>query len=309
MLTLVIVTYNRLEKLKHSLECYNSQTSQPDVLIVVDNHCTDGTSEYLDEWQRSNGVFKKIVVHNQENLGGAGGFYVGQKLAVEIGSDWVFVADDDAYAEEDMIANFREYVKTHDCSHVSAICSSVYNLDGSICYFHRERYHIEKAFYFVRENSTDDNYNMDEFEIDILSYVGSFLNAEALRNVGLPNPRLFIYCDDTEHSIRLKKWGKIICVPSIKLVHEGQGGSKKDKPQVYWGDYYFHRNSLLMYRKHFFLLSLSYFRIYLMSLYIYKTEPEMKRTVLKDAFWDAYLGRTGKTNKYPPGWAYYDDGK
>lgn len=306
MLTLVIVTYNRLEKLKKSLECYERQTVKPDVVIVVDNHCTDGTSEYLNGWLAEEATFKKEVIHSSENLGGAGGFCVGQKLAVEMGSDWVFVADDDAYAEEDMIEEFKKYVETNDCSRVAAICSSVYNMDGSICYFHRERYKIERGSYFVRMNSCEEDYEKKEFDIDILSYVGSFLNTDALKSVGLADSAFFIYSDDTEHSIRLKKWGRIVCVPSIKLVHEGQGGSKKNKPQVYWGDYYFHRNSLVMYRRLSFLLGLSYFRIYLMSLYVYRSEPKMKRKVLKDAFWDAYLGRMGKTDKYLPGWAYYE---
>lgn len=51
MLTLAIVTYNRLEKLKHALACYDKQTVMPDAIVVVDNHSTDGTDVYLNEWQ------------------------------------------------------------------------------------------------------------------------------------------------------------------------------------------------------------------------------------------------------------------
>ena len=49
----VLVTYNRLDKLKIALECYEKQSYLPKNIIVVNNASTDGTKEYLDEW---NGV-------------------------------------------------------------------------------------------------------------------------------------------------------------------------------------------------------------------------------------------------------------
>lgn len=42
----VIVTFNRIEKLKKALFSYESQTVVPDILIVVDNHSNDGTHEF-----------------------------------------------------------------------------------------------------------------------------------------------------------------------------------------------------------------------------------------------------------------------
>lgn len=48
--TVVIVTYNRLELLKECLQCVENQTVKFDNIVVVDNKCTDGTSEYLKEY-------------------------------------------------------------------------------------------------------------------------------------------------------------------------------------------------------------------------------------------------------------------
>ena len=84
-LDLVIVTFNRLEKLKKALSCYEKQTSPFRNLILVNNCSTDGTKEYIDEWQREKTFFGKIVIHTDENLGGSGGFYLGQKKAAELG--------------------------------------------------------------------------------------------------------------------------------------------------------------------------------------------------------------------------------
>lgn len=86
----VIVTYNRLELLKECLACVCRQTIPFSRIIVVDNHSTDGTRDYLegredtyvfhvtdkkpDEKVIKIGEDKKIwVLEEAENLGGAGG--------------------------------------------------------------------------------------------------------------------------------------------------------------------------------------------------------------------------------------------
>lgn len=44
-----IVTYNRLELLKECIQQVLSQTVPFSYICIVDNHSTDGTSEYLDQ--------------------------------------------------------------------------------------------------------------------------------------------------------------------------------------------------------------------------------------------------------------------
>ena len=48
----VIVTFNRLEKLKKTLNIYARQSLLPLYLIVVNNASTDGTDKYLEEWKQ-----------------------------------------------------------------------------------------------------------------------------------------------------------------------------------------------------------------------------------------------------------------
>lgn len=45
----VIVTYNRLNKLQKALQSYESQTCPPHCIIVVNNNSTDGTHDYLSQ--------------------------------------------------------------------------------------------------------------------------------------------------------------------------------------------------------------------------------------------------------------------
>ena len=293
----VIVTYNRLEKLKKALACYENQTKSFRNLIVVNNHSNDGTFEYLEKWKNENANFIKHVVNMDDNLGGSGGFYAGQKYAMSLNPDWIYLADDDAYAEPDMMAQFYKFCDTHDADKFSAICGAVYNSDGQVSLGQRSTYKVDNAHY-VKTPTVLDDYGHEYFDIDLLSYVGPYLNVKALLSVGLVNPKYFIYLDDTEHSIRLRKYGKLICVPSVRVIHDEAGLDRKDI-EVSWRDYYSVRNKIHMLKKHHFKAAIDTTMYALKNLH--NDKPAYAK-VMKSALFDAWLGRLGKHKIYKPGW-------
>ena len=301
----VIVTYNRLDKLKKALASYDRQTMGFRNLIVVNNHSTDGTFEYLETWKEETAPFSKYVINTEDNLGGSGGYYLGQKKALELDADWIFLADDDAYAEPDMMKSFYDYVSSHDINNVSAICGTVFHTDGSIDINHRGRYELKGKRFFYRLSSVVDDYQKEEFEIDFLSYVGPFIRGSAIKKVGLVDPSFFIFWDDSEHSIRLKKYGRIICVPAIRIVHDDlcTAPSSNDFIVVSWKDYYLERNETVFYKRHFFWVALHRLRNLLFDRLKKANEQSQYDKVKWNAIKDAWLGRLGKHSLYKPGWA------
>lgn len=301
----VIVTYNRLEKMKKALASYDSQAKRFRNLIVVNNHSTDGTTEYLKVWENKNTPYSKFVINTNENLGGSGGYYLGQKKALELGADWVFLADDDAYAEPNMMESFYAYVTGHEVNNVSAICGTVLHTDGSIDMNHRGRYELKGNRFFYRLSSTMEDYRKEDFEIDFLSYVGSFIKVAAMKEVGLVDPQFFIYWDDSEHSLRLKQYGKILCVPSIRIVHDDLfiKNSEEDAVLVSWKDYYLERNKTVFYKKHFFFVALHQLRKAFFERIKYHHTRSPYEKVKWAAVKDAWLGRLGKNQLYKPGWS------
>lgn len=301
---IVVVTYNRLEKLKHALECYDSQTELFRNLIVVNNSSTDNTAEFLDKWQNKPTVYHKVVINTKENLGGSGGFYVGQKYALDHNADWVFLADDDAYADKDMIKNFYAFCSRHNVNQLSVIASEVLNMNGEIALNHRCRYNIYRFHYFSISSSLVEDYMKEYFAFDIVSYVGPFINCQALKKVGLVLPEYFIYFDDSEHSIRLAKYGKLVCVPSIKITHDGgvTNEHKDDNLIVSWRDYYLVRNKENMLIRHFpFVGIYQYFRF---LFFVYLPHPcNFLNKLNYRALNDAVFNKLGKNAKYSPGWS------
>lgn len=307
---IVLVTYNRLDQLKHTLNCWDCQTVKDNIgsnvgflrnIIVVNNCSTDGTKEFLEHWKTESSYYNKILINTNENLGGSGGFYLGQKKALELEADWIMVADDDAYPAYDMMENFLSFVEKQDVEY-SAVCAKVMNEDGSICITHRTKLEIQKHWIFHLTYPFD-KYEEEFFKVDTLSYVGSFMNVKALKKYGLVNPNYFIYYDDTEHSIRLNKYGDIVCVPSISITHAPKSLKAVNDKRIIasWKDYYYKRNELNMILKHFPKVASHYIWRYIKDTSNFKNRNHPKFKLYNAAFIDAILFRLGKHTIYKPG--------
>ena len=104
----IVVTYNRLEDLKKCLKSIQAQEGVALDIIVVNNHSTDGTREYLE---------KQTIVHSlhlEQNLGGAGGFKAGLEYALQLESDFFWIMDDDVLPTSDALKSLLHFHSNHD---------------------------------------------------------------------------------------------------------------------------------------------------------------------------------------------------
>lgn len=304
----VIVTYNRLEKLKKALMLFEEQTTSLDLMVIVDNCSTDGTREFLLEWVKEKSIFKREIVFSEENIGGSGGFYLGLSKAQILGMDWIWVSDDDAFPDKDALYYAREYLTSHkkaimDCS---AICGAVIN-NEKIDLAHRRniQWTGTKVIDQIIEES---EYQKEDFTINAFSYVGTIINVKKLLEVGLPVKDYFIYYDDTEHSLRLSEKGKIVVVPKIKVHHDVLG----EKIKYSWKTYYGIRNELNMiyrrFRKKAYQNKLREHRNKIIRYKIKKylglasEDNKIYLGIVTDAVNDAVNNKLGLHPKYRPGW-------
>ena len=296
---IILVTYNRLSDLKNTLLLYGNQTKKPEVLLVVDNNSTDGTQEYLCEWEKANDSFLKQVLYLPRNVGGSGGFAAGMKKMLEMDVDWIFVADDDAIPHRDMLERLLEFVQEYprEIDKCSAICTAVNN-NGSFIGIHRCR--IKKGFLgYVESYVPENEYNKPYFYIDIYSFVGTMIKKKCLQIAGVARDDFFIYNDDYEHAVRVGKEGTLICVPAAVMDHVDNLTYTREAT---WRDYYSTRNAIIMHLEHFgkWAGAMRAFRRILVALA--SLNPK-KMKVISRAIIDAYLGRTGIHPIYKPGWS------
>jgi len=92
----VVVTRNRKELLVRCLRAILDQTYAVDRIFVIDNASSDGTLQMLESLDFMKHPQLEYVRLN-ENMGGAGGFHEGIKLAYDRGFDWLWLMDDDGF--------------------------------------------------------------------------------------------------------------------------------------------------------------------------------------------------------------------
>ena len=241
----VVVTFNRKALLEECLTELLNQTRRLDEIIVIDNASTDGTDKLMKA------KFVDITyVKLPENIGGSGGFYEGMKLAYEKGHDWIWVMDDDAIPKADALQRLWDCpMRLED--KVYALASAVLNWDETIFPAHRRLFDAKTM------NETiigADKYMQDYFEMDTASFVGFLLSRKAIDEVGLPLKEMFIYFDDTEYSLRIRRKGIMFTVPASKIVHGERGKALSSSPWGQspsgWKKYYGIRNRVYTYRKY-----------------------------------------------------------
>lgn len=294
----VIVTYNRLEKLKKTLQCYSRQSLLPQYIVVVNNASTDGTAFFLNDWQNEPESFKKIVINTHHNIGGSGGFYLGERKALELDAQWIMIADDDAYPEKNYISGMMTYIENDSNENISIICGKVIE-NKSYISIHRSvwRSKWDRNFHRPIDQSV---YQKEKFYPDFVSYVGILLNKEKLKKAGLVCKENFIWCDDTEHTYRMSKEGKIVCLPAYSIIHDVEVANNK----LSWKYYYGYRNDLIFFKKHFKL----HFPIVVGKLAFKTIFSPFRGCGINEIFlrfraiYDAIFENKGVNDKYRPGW-------
>lgn len=299
-LVAVVVTYNRLQKLQKALKTFQTQTVEFSDLIVVNNCSTDGTFEYLKVWAAEETKFKKHIINLDVNSGGAGGFFVGQQFGLTLDPDWIYLADDDAYLQKHTFSSFYNFIEqSENYSQYSAITGLVKD-EFQIQTNHRRNIKFKIKPQIINSNVED--YNKSFFTINQLSYVGCFLNVSALKYVGLVNPQLFIYFDDSEHSLRLQKFGPIICVPNIIVEHDYDQNNLNSLTKTFgWKDYYECRNSIYMYSIYNIITFVYTVLFRILYITFTKNRTKSEKVLYRKAIYDGVFRRLGMHSVYKPG--------
>ena len=276
----VIVTFNNAMMLRELIRDLFSQTYPPDHIIVVDNASDDNTPEVM----RNNFPGVKYI-RLRENTGSAGGYYEGIKAALE-NSDLIWTLDDDVRLCDNSLEELLNGLEGLECVRQVGAVRSV------------GRTHPHSF----------------PTELEICPWRGSLIRADAIKKVGLPSKEYFIYGEDLEYSLRLKKNGfKCFWIPSSKCV-EVRDGKTNDKlfgktVRIYPSNfrlYYAFRNEFNIYLKYRYPIKFARTFFYALKVILYillahraNSPDKLKAIVI--GFIDGIRGTLGKNGKYLPG--------
>ena len=202
----VIVTYNRKELLKECITHVLAQEGEVPDILVIDNHSTDGTREYIRDFIEAGQV---DYTDTGANLGGAGGFSHGIRRAAEKGYDRIWVMDDDCMPEKDALAALMRADRELNGEY-GFLSSRVLWRDGKLCTMNLQRETLTR--------------NLKGFDrrlqpVVMASFVSLFLRRQVVMELGLPIREFFIWTDDWEYTRRISRKYPCYAVADSTVVH------------------------------------------------------------------------------------------
>ncbi len=218
-----IVTYNRKDLLVEALEAVFAQTHPVERLFVVDNASTDGTAE-LDVLRDDRVTYVRLP----DNRGGAGGFAAAVEVARDSDCDWIWLFDDDAEPHADSLERLLASPPASD-PRTAAVCSKVVYASGGIDT--NQRGHFQRRLKPLAEGE----YRAGHYpSLGFLSFVGSLVRSDVARLIDPPRADFFVWGDDVEYSLRLRRHGEIRLVSESVIVHKRVTHSFETPRSRFW---------------------------------------------------------------------------
>lgn len=250
-LSISIVHHQGLQMLQDCLRSIIENTEDLDFeIIVVDNVSTDGA---LDMMARD---FPKVqVIKNAERHG----FGHNQNLGIEAcKGEYILVYNDDTLMHPDALHILCDFLDQHP--KVGLVGPKLLNADGSLqlsCYkfptplrYISENLLLSAAF----PNSTIfgdyRSWQHDTVhEVDFVVGAAMLLRREVIDQVGLFDELFFMYAEETDLQLRIKKAGwQIMLCPEAIVTHLGGQSSEGTKDRQFCE---FNRSSVKLIQKHY----------------------------------------------------------
>ncbi|MCA1984063.1 glycosyltransferase family 2 protein [Nocardioides nematodiphilus] len=233
---IVVVTYNRADLLAVMLEGLGRLQRAADAVIVVDNASTDHTAEVL----QASGLAGLQVVTSPENLGGAGGFHLGTRIAYEQGFDRIWLMDDDVVPAPDCLAVLL--AQDEDC-----LMAVRENTDGSLIELAATRFNLTNPLAIKpKQASVLTEFGSREampakVRLENVAFEGFMLRRRVIDAIGLPDASFFIFYDDVDFALRARRAGfDIWAIRDARLVRQLDFSQQHDLSS--WKGFYMYRN-------------------------------------------------------------------
>ncbi|GLW65299.1 glycosyl transferase [Actinomadura rubrobrunea] len=215
----VVVTHNRRDLLIEALTAIGAQTRRPDAVLVVDNASTDGTADLV----RTRFPTADLLALTG-NTGGAGGFAAGFARALDLEADLVWAMDDDTVPEPTALQELLA-ARQRVPGPPTLVASRVVWTDGREHPMNTPR---AKANAGRREREAARSAGC--VPIRSASFVSILVDAEVVRERGLPIADYFLWNDDFEFTTRLLRGRSGVLCPGSVVVHKTKtfGGTDAD---------------------------------------------------------------------------------
>jgi GT2 family glycosyltransferase len=251
-ISFIIVNWNTKELTSQAISSiYKFTKGFSFEIIVVDNNSNDRSQEEIKK------KFPKVkLIENRENYGFAKANNQGIKISK---GEFVFLFNSDAYLMDDSLKDLL--IRAREIKNLGAIGPQIVNEDRSIQQSVGFIPGLLQMFlwmsfiddlpygdYLNPYHVDHDRFYKKEKEVGWLTGAALMIPKKVIEKVGPLDDNIFMYGEDFEWCYRIRKANyKIYFSPTAKIVHIGQGSSKKISKNAIVGEY---KGIIYFYKKH-----------------------------------------------------------
>lgn len=251
-ISFIIVNWNTKELIEQGINSiYKYAVGFSYEIILVDNASEDGSAQMVAK------KFPNVkLIAEKENLGFSRGNNSGIKKAV---GEFIFLFNSDAYLVDTSLKNLLK--KARELPNVGAIAPQILNEDRSIQQSAGFKPDLLRIFLwmsfiddlplgeYLRPYHVDhDSFYKKQHKVDWITGAAFMIPKKVIDKVGMLDRDIFMYSEDVDWCIRIKKAGFDIYIsPSAKIVHIGRGSSKKISKNAILGEY---KGLIYLYKKY-----------------------------------------------------------
>ena len=254
-ITLEITTMNKVDYCLNNLRSLGTNPEALDLFdeILLVDQGTQKVQEHPDFEEAVAPLKGKFRIINQSNLGGSGGFARGMYEAVENGSKYALLLDDDVVLDPDSIVRmhtFAEHTRKptlvgghmFDVQNRAALHTMGEKIDPYRFFWGQADENIEPGHNFALSNLRATPWMHRRVDVDYNGWWMDLIPTDVIREIGLPLP-VFIKWDDAEYGYRATLRGyPTVTFPGAAVWHM----SWLDKDDtVGWQAYFHARNRFI----------------------------------------------------------------
>lgn len=251
-IAIILINYKQPQL---TLECIKSIKQTEDYndykIIVVDNNSNDNSIKLLSQEKDI------ILIKSDENKGFSAGNNIGIRYAIENNFDAVMLLNNDTIIDKSLL---RILLNSYSEEKVLLPKMYYYDKPDTIWYGGGHINYIKAKGIHENENKKDGSFFDCDHEIDFMTGCCALIPLRIIEMVGYLDEKFFMYCEDFDYSIRLKKNGvKMKYIANAKLWHKiGASTNKRSNFNVYYDT----RNRLMIMNDYNFNY-LAYFYFYI----------------------------------------------
>ena len=233
----VVMTYQRRDMLRITLQGLLIQERPVDEIVVIDNAATDGTVEMLRE------EFPTVThLRMEQNLGPAGALEVGLAYAERQAHRWAWIHQDDILPKPEALATLLATAEEIGDDRLGLLA----------CWFDPVVGHFAHNGALWKHRVVQQPWpevGSPPYRTDIMTFKGTLIALDMVAEIGLPIGDYFLMNEEYEWCLRAKRGGRRNYVLPVRLMVPLEGGVRLSLYPP-WRGYYQVRNHLAMVLNH-----------------------------------------------------------